>query len=246
MGFALVLAVTAVGPSIARAQLPPTGPCPGPSCAIFDLSTTNSNYYQTHPLTTYTQFTTSFVADVTGTEDVSFAFREIPAFFAFDDALVYLSTDVSHTNLLTDPGFESAINTQNCNHSNLLGCPTGWNAWIQPIDTTAIGQVATSSSRYGCNVGAHGGTNFWCDGSVQGYDAVFQPVATTSGATYDISFWLEDNSGSNIYNPGIDMLVYAGDTIPGGTLPLGTPEPLTFALTGLGLAVLGFRRRRAS
>jgi hypothetical protein len=244
--FAVVFAATVVGPSIASAQNPPTGTCPGPSCAIFDLSTTNSNYYQTHPLTAYTQFLTSFVADRTGTEDVSFAFREIPAYFAFDDAQVYLSTAPS-INLLTDPGFESASNGQNCNHNNSLGCPPGWSAWIQPVDVSAIGQVATNSAHYGCNVNATGGTNYWCDGSVEGYDAIFQPVTVVNGLTYDISFWLEDDSSQNIYNPGIDMLVYAGDNIPGGTQQIGnTPEPLTFALVGLGLAVLGFRRRRVS
>ena len=237
--FAVVFAATVVGPSIASAQNPPAG-------AIWDLSTTNSNYYQTHLLSTYTQFNTSFVADLTGTEYVSFAFREIPAYFAFDDAQVYLSTAPS-INLLTDPGFESASNGQNCNHNNSLGCPPGWNAWIQPVDVSAIGQVATNSDHYGCNVNATGGTNYWCDGSVQGYDAVFQPVTVVNGQTYDISFWLEDDSGQNIYNPGIDMLVYAGDNIPGGTQQIGnTPEPLTFALVGLGLAVLGFRRRRVS
>ena len=242
--FAVVFAATVVGPSIASAQNPPTGTCPGPSCAIFDLSTTNSNYYQTHPLSAYTEFTTSFVADLTGTEVVSFAFREIPAYFAFDDAQVYLSTAPS-INLLTDPGFESASNGQNCNHNNSLGCPPGWNAWIQPVDVSAIGQVATNSDHYGCNVNATGGTNYWCDGSVQGYDAVFQPVTVVNGQTYDISFWLEDDSGFAITNPMIDMLVYAGDSIPIGTVDI-TPEPFTFALTGLGLAVLGFRRRRAS
>ena len=236
--FAVVFAATVVGPSIASAQNPPAG-------AIWDLSTTNSNYYQTHLLSTYTQFNTSFVADLTGTEYVSFAFREVPAFFAFDDALVYLSTDALHTQMLLDPGFESASDGQNCNHNNSLGCPPGWSVWIQPVDVSAIGQVATNSDPYGCDVNANSGTNFWCDPSLQGYDAVFQPIPTTLGSTYDISFWLEDDSGFAITNPMIDMLVYAGDSIPIGTVDI-TPEPFTFALTGLGLAVLGFRRRRAS
>jgi hypothetical protein len=232
--FAVVFAATVVGPSIASAQNPPAG-------ALWDL-----NNHFSGVLSAYTLFSTSFVADITGTEYVSFAFREEPAYFAFDDAQVYLSTAPS-INLLTDPGWETASDGQNCNHNNSLGCPTGWSAWIQPVDVSAIGQVATTALPYGCNVGAHGGTNFWCDGSVQGYDAVFQPISTTLGSTYDISFWLEDDSGSAITNPTIDMLVYAGDNIPGGTQQIGnTPEPVTFALVGLGLAVLGFRRRRVS
>ena len=113
------------------------------------------------------------------TEFVSFAFREVPAFFSFDDASVILSG--TSTNLLADPGFEAATDGQNCNHNNSLGCPPGWNAWIQPIDTSAIGQVATNSNLYGCGFGsadfAHSGTNLWCDGSVQGYDAVYQQLS---------------------------------------------------------------------
>ena len=230
-GLALVVAATVVGPSVAQAQNPPAG-------SIFDLATA-------HPaaLTTYTQFTTSFVADITGTEYVSFAFREAPAYFAFDDASVVLNG--TSTNLLADPGFESAAFGQNCNHNNSLGCPSGWSAWIQPVDTSAIGQIATTSSPYGCNVGANSGTTFWCDGSVQGYDGIYQGISTTLGQTYNISFWLEDDSESGITNPTVDMLVYAGDSIPVGTVSIGgVPEPLTFGLTGFGLAALGFLRLR--
>jgi hypothetical protein len=230
--FAVVFAATVVGPSIASAQNPPAG-------ALWDL-----NNHFSGVLSAYTLFSTSFVADITGTEYVSFAFREEPAYFAFDDAQVYLSTAPS-INLLTDPGWETASDGQNCNHNNSLGCPPGWSVWIQPVDVSAIGQVATNSDPYGCDVNANSGTNFWCDPSLQGYDAVFQPIPTTLGSTYDISFWLEDDSGFAITNPMIDMLVYAGDSIPIGTVDI-TPEPFTFALTGLGLAVLGFRRRRAS
>jgi hypothetical protein len=244
IGFALVLAVIAVSPSIARAQAAPAG-------YLWDLFSVNPG-----TLPAYTQFSTSFVADNTS-EYVSFAFRETPAYFAFDDAQVYLSTTPA-INLLSDPGFETASDGQNCNHDNALGCPTGWGAWIEAIDTSAIGQVATTADPYGCNVGAHSGTNFWCDGSVQGYDAVYQQLTGLAvGSTYDISFWLEDNSGSDITSASsdsctvvggscIDMVVYAGDSLPIGSIPLGTPEPVTLALTGLGLAVLGFRRRRAS
>jgi hypothetical protein len=162
--------------------------------------------------------------------------------------------------MLTDPGFESATNGQNCNHNNALGCPTGWSAWIQPIDTSDIGQVATSSSRYGCNVGGQGvlSTNFWCDGSVQGYDALYQHLTgLVSGSTYDISFRLQDDSGSAMTlasstncqvdgNSCIDMLVYAGDNLPIGTVSLLTPEPGTFALFGFGLVGLGVIQARRS
>src|ERR1035441_1989875 len=89
ISFALVFAAMAVVPSIARAQLgaAPTG-------YIWDVWSVNPG-----TLPNYTQFSTSFIAD-NASEYVSFAFRESPAYFAFDDALVYLSTDGSHTNLL--------------------------------------------------------------------------------------------------------------------------------------------------
>jgi hypothetical protein len=212
-------------------------------------------------LSAYTFYTTSFVASASS-EYVSFAFRETPAYFAFDDSCVSSSAITSSSctgNLLSSPGFELAgtLYGQNCNHNNSLGCPPGWGAWIQPIDTAAIGQIATNSSTYGCNVGAHGGTNFWCDGSVQGYDAIYQQLTTlTPGTTYNIGFWLEDDSGSPITaantntsssNSGqIDALVYAGTSLPIGTIPLGTPEPGTVGLVLLGLtgaAVVRARRR---
>lgn len=230
IGGALLVAATML-PTPALAQLPPAG-------AIFDL-------LPVHPgvLSTYTLFSTSFVADNTS-EFVSFAFRETPAFFAFDDASVVVMG--GSTNLLADPGFESASFGQNCNHNNNLGCPAGWGAWIQPVDVSAIGQVATNANVYGCSPNsAHSGTNFWCDGSVEGYDAVYQQLTTlTPGLTYNISWWLGDNSGSppiNTVGNGIDMLVYAGDQLPVGTVPLNGPEPASLGLVGLGLAAAAIR-----
>lgn len=223
---------TAVAPNNLQAQNPPAG-------YIFDLANTSQHASGT-ALTSYTQFNTSFIAD-NSSEYVSFAFREVPAFFAFDDASVTQSG--STTNLLADPGFETASYGQNCNHTNSLGCPTGWGAWIQPVDVTAIGQVATNGDTYGCNVGGHSGTNFWCDGSVEGLDAVYQQVSRlTVGSTYSISWWLQDDSGSAITTPDIDMWVYAGDAIPVGTIPIGTstPEPASVALFGFGLLAVGF------
>jgi len=210
------------------AQLPPPG-------SIYDLATAHPGAVST----TETLFTTSFTADMSQTY-VSFAFREIPAYWALDDTSVTLMG--SSTNLLADPGFESATVGQNI--------PTGWGRWIQPIDVSAIGVVVSNSAAGGCgtDVPTHGGTQFWCDGSVEGYDAVYQLLPTTVGATYNINWYLGHDTGGPPSAPGIDMLVYATDTLPIGTVPLGTPEPGTLSLIGAGILAIGIalRKRRTA
>jgi len=177
---------------------------------------------------------------------VSFAFREVPAFFAFSDPIVAAST-APLVNLLSNPNFAGAVFGQNCNHNHSLGCPPGWGAWITPEDVSAIGQIATNSQTHGCNVGSHNGPNFWCDGSVQGYDAIYAPIATTLGATYNVRFWLQGNSGSPMNHPQIDMFVYAGDQLPVGTVDIGNPvvpEPGSLFLMSTGALGLVARARR--
>lgn len=257
IGGTLLFAGAVIGPSAAWAQCgtaPQTTDCIAPAGAIFDLGTTATGGTVLNTLQT---FSTTFVGDG-NTEYVSFAFRETPAYFLFDNASV---TTGGGSNLLTDTNFSAATYGQNCNHNNSLGCPAGWGAWIQSVDVSAIGQVATTSSGYGCSsiVSAAPTTNFWCDGSVQGFDGIYQAVSTTAGATYTVTWQLDDNSGSNITNSTlanlgsqIDMLVYAGDNIPVGAVSIGappppvsgTPEPSTFLLLGTGLAPLFFSRRK--
>jgi len=231
------LALALVGGSPANAQNPPAG-------AIFDLSTSSQ---LAHPvLNTYQLFTTSFVGDG-NTEYVSFAFREAPAYFSFDDASVSAG---GGANLLVNSSFEQGATTGPSDVGS--NYPDNWGRWIQPVDTSAIGQV--DSTGYGCGANAHSGVQFWCDGSVEGYDGIYQAIATTSGTTYNISFWLDDNSNRAIVNPSIDMLVYAGDQIPVGSTsiappppPTGgssTPEPASLAMMGGGLAALGLLLRR--
>lgn len=76
---ALLLSTLSAGPAWASQGTPPPG-------WIFQLAPPGP---QSGPLTGYQQFTTSFLATST-TTDVSFAFREVPRFFAFDDASVKL------------------------------------------------------------------------------------------------------------------------------------------------------------
>ncbi len=224
-GRALLLALAVAG--AASAQNPPPG-------AIFDLVTVNPG-----TLPDYTEFMTSFTADITGTEFVSFAFRDVPGFFAFDDATVIQQGDTTNTNLLTDGDFES-----NTPDNIATSLPAGWLYWFQPVDNTTFGQVAALTNQYGCSVPAHSGTYYWCDGSFEGYDAIYQPITTTLGQTYNVGFWLQDNSDANISNPTTDMLVYAADTLPPINEPVVTPEPASMALVEIGLIALALIRRR--
>ena len=76
------------------------------------------------------------------------------------------------------------------------------------------------------------------------------------GDTYNVSFWLGDNSGAapTESDPSyeIDMLVYAGTSLPVGSIPIGTaPEPSTYGLIGIGigltaLAFAGQKLRKAN
>lgn len=231
--FVSLFAWITVMPAAAFAQNPPPG-------AIFDTAVAHPGALSS---TIYQQFSTSFVAD-NSSEYVSFAFREVPAYWGFDDACVTASTCAA-SNLLADPGFEADTPA-----NVLTNFPVGWGRWIQPVDTSAIGVVASNSSTYGCSTGAHSGTYFWCDGSVQGYDALYQQLTgLTPGTTYNISWFMTDNSGQPITYPTIDMLVYAGDALPTGTIPIGStvPEPSSIVMIGTGLAGLvgAYRARRA-
>jgi hypothetical protein len=230
------------GSVAAQAQTPPPG-------SLADLGAIAGFGTPTPHATTLETFT--FVASDTFTT-VSFAFREAPAYFAFSSPFVGIS---GGTNQIVDPQFIGSVDTQLT--------PTNWGRWIQPIDTSAIGEVSSATSIYGCSgIVPTGVAHFWCDGSVQGYDAIFQSIATTIGQTYTISFGLADNSGP-WSNPSIDMLVYALNglnTVPTGTTfdcptcsaapappgaPGTVPEPSALALLGLGAVAVMAQRRRA-
>ncbi len=176
----------------------------------------------------YQPFTTSFIPGSTDTY-VSFMFREDPAFFAFDDVSVTHNGNPA----LQDGDFSAVGNPQ-------------WSLLTQT--GIPFAGIFTSGSGTACSPNAGGpisGGTFWCDGSVGGYDGIYQLIHTPAvGQTYNVSFYLGDNSGTDPIYPGIDMFVYAGAQLPGGTHS-NTPEPGSLALFGSGvLGVGGFLKRR--
>jgi len=196
---------------------------PPPTGAILDLAgqTVNHGAGATESV--------NFVGALTST-DITFAFREDPAFISFSDvSLVDLTT--SSGNLIVNGNFASGSGES----------PTGW-TFANVYGAEASGVVSDS-----CGGGF---ASCWYDGSVQAYDAIDQFVSTTVGDTYMLSYEYSDNGGLTTFSDlstngdmtdtggnGIDILAYAQAGLPAaGSV---TPEPSSIWLLSTGALMLG-------
>ncbi len=128
----------------------------------------------------YTQYTYSYVAGTTSTT-LMLVLRQDPSFWCLDDISVVGPNGVQ---LWQDGGFET-------------GPLTSYYTYCNPNGATYSGTISTRCP--------HSGSYSFYDGSVTYSDYLSQAFTTVVGATYNISFWLE-----NLGYPTNSLLIIIG------------------------------------
>jgi len=191
----------------------------------------------------YTQYIYNLTAN-SSTTYLTFLFRQDPTYWGFDNVSLI---DSFGKELMVNGGFET-------------GDTTGWIQVRQQglavdgvVVPSTVGTTADDSEE---------GNYYWVDGSVEGVDGLAQAIATVTGQTYALSFWLAGSGGSSSGSQfaSFDAWVGAPVSTVGGEVMLynsqptadlvaavgAVPEPSTLALAVLGgLAMLWqFRRQK--
>jgi hypothetical protein len=195
---------------------------PPPLGAILDLNGTPV------PHASFQAYTVNFTATVPNTA-VTFAIREDPAYIFIENITVNDMT-VPGPNLLVNGNLTGGV----YNSSGNALTPVGW-TYANIYGASAGGVVDTP-----CGLSGGPGTSCWDDGAVDAYDALSQTITTTVGHTYQISFYLRDNSSQATFSridagglQGINLAVYAQAGLP--TAGGGDPVP---ALSNAGLVLM--------
>jgi hypothetical protein len=159
---------------------------PPPAGAILDL---NGTAIPGGGNETYKQYTVNFTASAANTvcsdgckTTITFAFRDDPAQISFASASVVDLTTLSG-NLLFNGDFSGGVYLNNGNSTT----PIGW-TYANMYGAQAGGGVENGSGY--CYTYAY----CWFDGAVQAYDAISQKIATNIGDTYEISFYVAEDS----------------------------------------------------
>jgi len=193
----------------------------------------------------YTQYIYNITAD-SSTTILTFLFRQDPTYWGFDNISL---KDSFGNELMVNGGFET-------------GDTTGWLQVRQQglamdgvVVPSTVGTTADDSEEE---------NYYWVDGEVEGVDGLAQAIATVTGQTYTLSFWLAGSGGSSSGSQFASFDAWSGAPVStfggkvmlynsqptadliAGIAPL--PEPSTLAQTSLGgLAMLWqFRRRNKS
>src|SRR5260370_1024575 len=135
----------------------------------------------------------------------------ITSILIFGACLVNMQS-TARANLITDPGFETAVNTT---FTGAIG--DGWNALQGTI------AILNNSQSFGA---AHSGVQFADLDYAGAVNQLSQTLATVAGQAYTISFWLSDDVGGNPFSVSFGVTsLFSGNTPALGS---GNYEFLTF------------------